>query len=452
MPFLNLPLRVLIVDDNPDDRALVAREVLRDHPSAEIVEAGTPAELEAAIAEDRISLGVFDYSIGWTNGVEVLARIRSIDPDTPVILFTGSLGEEEAAEAIKIGFNDFILKAVDRLPRLRASINAFLEQKEERQGRRRAEARYRALFENVTVGLFATRNDGTIEEGNEALVRQLCATSIDELRGRHILDFVKSDQAREEWRKMASGESPNGITALEVELNDCDGERWALLDAHSADAARVQIEGVLTDVTPLRKALDDRAALLGEVHHRVHNNLQIVQALLAFQANRFADPVVRQAFNEVSTRIQALSMVQQQLYQSGEYSAVNFADYLRSLVEALVRLGARPEVHVAFDLQALRIPIEKAMPLGLIANELVTNTLKHAFPAGRGGAIRVGFRRDGDHMVMTVADDGVGSPKPSGSEGGGLGSRLMPRLARQLDAVITATSNEGYATTVRFKI
>jgi PAS domain S-box-containing protein len=458
MPFTKQPLRVLLVDDNPADRALVAREVRRDHPDAEIIEAGTPSELDAALATDRLSLGVFDYSIGWTNGVDVLRRMRAIDPDVPVILFTGSLGEEEAADAIKIGFNDFILKQVDRLPRLRASIDALLSQKAERQARKRAEARYEALFQNVTVGLFAARNDGTLEDGNGALVRQLGAASEADIRGRNILDFIGSDEARSAWRRMAAGETANGIAALEVELSGAGETRWALLDAHPADAARRQIEGVLTDITPLHNALDQRAALLGEVHHRVHNNLQIVQSLLAFQSRRFRTPgalvtadEVRNAFDEVASRIQTLSLVQQRLYRAEDYTAVDFGAYLTSLADALLRLRGRTNITTSFDLEPIRVPIDKAMPLGLIANELLTNTLKHGFPEGRPGTIRIAFRRDGERVALTIADDGVGVETAPATTGDGVGSRIVPRLATQLGATIETVSDGGYSTTIRFE-
>jgi|GEM_PF-6777886 len=453
MPTSNLPLRVLIVDDNPADRALVVREVRRDNPDAEIAEAGTPAELDAALAGDRLSLGIFDYSIGWTNGVEVLKRMRAIDPDVPVILFTGSLGEEEAADAIKIGFNDFILKSIDRLPRLRASIDALLKQKAERQARRRAEARYKALFENVTVGLFAARNDGTFLEVNDALKRRLCLAEGADVTSNRIVDFLASADAREAWRKLAAGETSDGITGLEVELTGCDEPAWALLDAHPVDGSRRQIEGVLTDVTELRNALEQRGALLGEVHHRVHNNLQIVQSLLAFQARRFTDPTVRAAFDDVASRIQTLSLVQQRLYRSEDYTAVDFGGYLQSLAEALLRLRSRTNIAVSFDLDPVRVPIDKAMPLGLIANELLTNTLKHAFPDGRSGEIRVGFKREGERVALTIEDNGVGmSLEPRETEGGGLGTRIVPRLARQLHAEITTASDGGYSTTVRFRV
>ncbi|MBB5713190.1 sensor histidine kinase [Sphingomonas aerophila] len=451
MPDATTPFRVLLVDDNPGDRALVVRELRRDHAAAEIIEAGTPEELAQALSGDGFSLGVFDYSIGWTNGVEVLKRMRAIDPDVPVILFTGSLGEEEAAEAIKIGFDDFILKSIDRLPRLRSSIDALLKQKAERQARKRAEARYRALFQNVTVSIFATNNSGEFQDANSALARQLCLPSVESVEGRSILDFMVSEDAQTLWRKMATGELADGISGLEVELKGCPEPSWALLDAHPVDESRRQIVGVLTNVTELRNALEQRSVLLGEVHHRVHNNLQIVQSLLVFQARRFNDPAVQAAFTEVASRIQTLSLVQQQLYRDEDYSAVDFPGYLKSLVDALSGMQDRPEIDLLLDIEPIRVPIEKAVPLGLIANELLTNAMKHAFPDSRAGELRVSFKREGERIALAVADNGIGiTSEPKGGEDSGLGSRLVPRLARQLQAEVTTASNGGYETVIRF--
>jgi two-component sensor histidine kinase len=444
------PPRILIADDNPDDRALVVRELSRQHPAAELHPVGAPGELEAVLASGPVTLAVVDYSLGWTNGLELLDRLRGKDPDCPVVLFSGSIGDEGAADAIKSGFDDFVLKSVARLPRLSASVAALLKQRADRKARRRAEARYQALLESTTVALFACRRDGRFENGNEALLRLLCIGSVEELRGRSILEFAGSAAVLDAWQRMTGG-AAGGIGGIEVELNGCPEPRWALLDAHPADEARTQIEGVMTDVTRLRGALDERNALLGEVHHRVHNNLQIVQSLLAFQARRFSSSEVRAAFDEVGARIHTLSLVQQQLYQAEDYSAVDFGAYLETLVGALLRLRNRAELKSEFDLEPIRLPINKAMPLGLIANELLTNTLKHAFPDGRAGVIRVGFKREGDRAVLTVSDNGVGvSLEPQESEGDGLGSRLVPRLARQLGAEIATQSDGGYATRVSF--
>ena len=148
-------MRVLIVDDNPADRALSRREVTRLNPDAEVLEADSPESFERALATGVLDVAILDYSLGWTNGMRLLARLRERQPDTGAVLFTGSLGEEEAVEAVKGGFDDYVVKDAAKLPRLRASIESLVKRTAERRAARRTRERYRELFEFVTVGVFA---------------------------------------------------------------------------------------------------------------------------------------------------------------------------------------------------------------------------------------------------------------------------------------------------------
>ncbi len=443
-------MRILLIDDDPNDRALVRREVVRDHAGAEIVEVESDIHLRHALSSGRIDLAVVDYSLGWTNGLTIVQRIRAVDPDCAAIMFTGTLGEENAVEAMKAGLDDYIVKDPARLPRLRASIHSLLQQRDQRAALRRAEGRYRALFEKVTVGLFACAHDGRFEHGNPALLTLLGVPNVAALRGLNLLDLIPSQDIRRCWQSLPKG----AIASLETRLIRPDGTAmWVLLDAHPASEGAVgAIEGVVTDVTPLRTALEQKTILLKEVFHRVYNNLQIVESLLAFQERRFKDPEIRAGFREIGARIRSLSLIQQKLYRGDDFQTVDFAGYLTDLTTALVRAYRRSEVTAQLELDPLALVIDRAIPVGLMANELLTNALKHAFPHGRTGRVRVILRVEEEgEVALTIADDGVGVAGPVFAAQGGLGSQLVPRLAGQVQARLEEDRGHGFAVTVRFR-
>jgi two-component sensor histidine kinase len=451
-------MRVLIVDDNPADRAIARREILRDHPGAEVVEIDRPETLDAALAAGEPDLAVLDFSLGWGDGVAALERVRRAAPDVPAILFSGSLGEERAVEMMRAGFDDFVLKEVGRLPRLRASARALLGRREERRARRRAEARYADLFRSVTVGVFACGPDGALEEANPALLSMLGIEDPAALGGTDLRRLLgaESPGGAESLAGALAGLRERGAARAEVSLPRPGGGTLRALVEVRAVGAGAGYEGVVTDVTALRASIEQREALLQEVFHRVYNNLQQVESLLDMQGRRFADPEVRRAFREVGDRTRALALVQRRLHLGGDYRTVDFAAFLRDLVDALESRAAGADLRVRADLAPLSIEIHRAIPLGLVAHELLANSLDHAFPGGRPGRVDLRLARGPDGAVLLeVSDDGVGpgGAVPPGSDpaaaGGGLGSRLVPSLARQLGASVTVEAGRGLSTVVR---
>lgn len=199
----------------------------------------------------------------------------------------------------------------------------------------------------------------------------------------------------------------------------------------------------------LLESLREKEVLLSEVHHRVKNNLQIVSSLLSLQAGQLADSAARQVFAETQSRIQAIALVHEKLYQSDSLSAFSFRDYVSELVTALDRAqnGGGRGISLRVDADELELSTDLAITCGLIVNELVTNALKHAFPAGRRGSVVIAVRRGDAHSIaLSVADDGVGLPEsldPRRTRSVGLS--LVTGLARQLSATLTIKREGGSA-------
>jgi len=190
------------------------------------------------------------------------------------------------------------------------------------------------------------------------------------------------------------------------------------------------------DVTDRREALAVQAMLLHEVDHRVKNNLQIVSSMLAMEARAMPDQAVAQRLHGLLARIEALSTVHRRLYQSDDLMSFDVAEFARDIVTNLVGSTGRPNIDVRLELAPAFLPARLAAPLALIFNELVTNTLKHAFPNGRRGQITVEVATADDQLRITVADDGAGLPdQPAGPAS--FGRKLIAALVQQLGATAT---------------
>lgn len=163
----------------------------------------------------------------------------------------------------------------------------------------------------------------------------------------------------------------------------------------------------------LRRALRDREALFREVHHRVKNNLNLIKSIIGLQARRSSDQAFKDAAAMLTGRIMSISFVHERLYRTSELSAVAVDEYLKDLVNAVVMAagGSAISPTVTFDLSRRDASMDVAVPLGLIVNELLTNSIKHGRPR-RGQALSMEIRlgADGDELELTVRDDGIGLP------------------------------------------
>lgn len=232
--------------------------------------------------------------------------------------------------------------------------------------------------------------------------------------------------------------------------------RWARSQAstHRRRDGTVVWDGVVLDVTATKRAeeqlqasLAEKEMLLEEVDHRVRNNLQVIVSLMRLDAGVVQDPEARERLERIIGRVRALGRVHEQSYRFGDFGRIDIARYLEELCAGLAELHG-PAAGVTIDVGAepLRCDLQTAIPLKLIANELITNSLKHAFPAGREGRIAVTVRRTDDAVELAVADNGVGARGPAGPPG--FGQRLIDALVHQLDGALRHGPGSGTRVTL----
>lgn len=222
-----------------------------------------------------------------------------------------------------------------------------------------------------------------------------------------------------------------------------------------ADGTPLRSVGTTQDITDrketekkLHALLAEKEVLMREIHHRVKNSLQMMSALLELQSGYVQDEKVRAYFTNSQQRIQSMAMIHAQLYQNQDMAHIDFAAYVQSLVDALRgQYGERTaQVDIRIDVQACTLPVDTAVPLGLVINELVSNAMKHAFPQGRSGELRITLQAsDEGEVVLEVADNGVGmSAEPDLQGGKGFGMRVLRLMVEeQLHGKLSIESDHG---------
>lgn len=202
----------------------------------------------------------------------------------------------------------------------------------------------------------------------------------------------------------------------------------------------------------LTASLREKEVLLKEIHHRVKNNLQIVSALLDLQSDFTTDAGALEMFKESRGRVRSMALIHERLYRSADVARVNFAEYVRQLADDLYRAYRVSDgVQFELDVDVPPLPIDIAIPCGLLLNELMSNCFKHAFQDATAGVLRVSLTGDGDESVLVVADNGVGFPDGLDFRNtASFGLQLVNTLVAQLGGAIELASGHGTAFTVRF--
>jgi PAS domain S-box-containing protein len=332
-----------------------------------------------------------------------------------------------------------------------AALNAELQE---------SEARFRNLLHHIpSVAVQGYGVDGITTYWNPASER-LYGYTAQEALGRNLLDLIIPEEMHEAVREALQYMASTGqvIDASELVLRHKDGSPVVVFSSHALvqvpDRA-VELFCLDIDIAERKRAdaallgsLREKESLLKEVHHRVKNNLQIISSLLRLQFGQIDNPVAQAALQDTQNRVRSMAMIHEHLYQSNNLAAVDLAAYLRSLCQYLVQaLMVKPgAVRLHLDLAPVHLDIDQAIPCGLLVNELVSNALKHAFPEGCGGEVRVELHAlaDGPGWCLRVADNGVGLPPDFDlNQLTSLGLKLVTDLTRQLGGQLEIGAGPG---------
>ncbi|OPY28717.1 MAG: DNA-binding transcriptional regulator BasR [Methanobacterium sp. PtaU1.Bin242] len=204
----------------------------------------------------------------------------------------------------------------------------------------------------------------------------------------------------------------------------------------------------------LKKSLQEKEVLLREIHHRVKNNMQIISSLFNLESTYTTNIEEKKIFEDSQNRVKSMAMIHEKLYQSHDLAKIDFADYIKSLASVLFSsYGVSTDIKLTINVEDVLFDIETAVPCGLIVNELLTNSIKHAFPRDRNGEIIIKLHRDDEeNFILTVSDNGVGFPEGLDFKNTDtLGLQLVDTLVRQLEGTIELNKKDGTEFIVTFK-
>jgi PAS domain S-box-containing protein len=325
---------------------------------------------------------------------------------------------------------------------------------------RASEATAKSLLENASQGILTVDNEGTIVDANLMLKSmfgymqgELIGKSVDVLlpeglRSRHAVqreNYMKHPRARPMGLGLDFvGRHKDGSQfPVEISLNHMTGHGAGLAMAFVSDISARQQASAERErmVASLEDALAEKTVLVKEVHHRVKNNLAVIAGLLDMQSVAVDDERASRALAESEQRVRSMALIHEHLYATEDLNGLNFADYAEQLARELcISFAVDSErLTVLVDAQPLELGVDRAIPCGLILNELLTNSLKYAYPGGGSGEIRIRFARlDAGRMSLSCEDDGVGIPEAFDWQNArSMGLRIVNILTKQIEGELS---------------
>lgn len=377
----------------------------------------------------------------------------------------------QGEKAVQVSFRDISFKKQLEEEKVRSKIieasNKLL--KKEITERKKIEKklfeneRYtRSIIDSSIDMICSTNREGYIVEYNQT-AEKIFGYPANEVIGKHANLLYANEKERE---KVSKRLKETGFFKGEVENIKKNGEKFvSYLTAsfiYDEEKNIIGSMGISRDITEeikqkneLEDSLREKEVLLQEVHHRVKNNLQIISSILNLQSSYINDKKILNILKESQNRIKSMSYIHENLYQTNDFSKVNFGEYIKNLSSNLLLTYLQPgkKVNLKIDVEDVFFNLDLAIPCGLIINELLTNALKYAFPENRSGDIEIVMKKSGQNILLSIADNGVGMDKKINIEKTEtLGLQLVSSLASQIDATVQLELKKGTKFIIEFKL
>ena len=458
--------RILYIDDDAGLCRLVQKELQRRGYFVEIATDG--ASGVARVARGDIDVVALDHVMPNQDGLETLTGIRALAEPPPVVYVTAMQDVRVAVAALKAGAADFVVKDAqgEFLPLLQRAIDTTFDAVTLRRAKEVAEAENKrsllltqSIVDTIRDPLVVLEHDMTIVTASKAFLMMFGTTEA-EASGRHVFELgqhqwdvpaLRHLMERVRWENQP-------IESFEIE-DDFPGlgRRVFCLNARKISqpgnhAQRMLL--VFEDVTERKQRERDAAMLTNEVSHRIKNNLQIVAGLIGYEARRTDAPCIG-GYKAMQSRIGAIAQLYDLISQSSRGGAVALDAYLQEIAKAISAslLGESSDIEIEVKADVLEIDPDRAVPFGLLVNELATNAVKHAFPQGT-GRIVLSVAQVGSQIELTVADNGVGMKhedlaQPHDKRGG---ADYVAIFVRQLGGTVTASGSEVTGTIISVRL
>lgn len=343
------------------------------------------------------------------------------------------------------------------------------ERKLTEQALRESEEKYRALIEHSSAIIVRLDTAGRITYANDYAL-EFFGFRINELIGRKAVGTVIPyiDSSGNDLEEMMNEllKNPENYHRNENENIRKDGSRvmilWSNREIFNNDGNYAGITSIGTDITDraiaeknVQKLLAEKELILREVHHRVKNNMNTIAGILYLQSETVRDETASSALMEAHNRVLNMMLIYERLFRSSEFSGMQARDFFPDLISGICStFSGFDNVSIITEIDECTLNSSQLIPIGIIINELMTNTYKYAFPGGRGGTIKISFNQQGsDFYSLVFTDDGIGMPEnfiPGQSKGFGL--NLVYLLAGQLGGSVIFNSSGGSSFTINFSV
>ncbi len=509
-------IRVLIVEDSEDDAILLLRELKKGGYNPEHKRVESVESLLEALHETNWDIIISDYSLPGFDALEVIDIVKENGlADIPFIIVSGAIGEETAVTSMRSGAHDYIMKGkLKRLiPAIERELKEYkihVERKEARETIKQNELRFKALYN------LSRMEDSSQEEIEAFVVEEAIKLTKSEVGfigylsedenyldvtywAGKVLEECKISREKKLFPLKNSGlwsqsvrerkpiiinnydnfNSPNkkGFVEGHLKINRFMSipvfkkDKIMLLMAvgnkteeyNDRDILQLQllINGMWWNIQKrenerrIKESLEEKEILLKEIHHRVKNNLQIISSLLNLQSRQIDNNYYLDIFKESQNRIKTMALVHEKLYQSKKLSLINFSNYIQSVVINLFHSYNINSDKVNLDIDVdkeIAMGIDLAIPCGLIVNELISNSMKYAFPNKEAGKILLSLNKHYETYILIVSDNGIGMKGEIDIENiNSLGLQLVTALVRQIDGKLNLDNSDGTKFTISFK-
>jgi len=339
-----------------------------------------------------------------------------------------------------------------------------LEYQEAELALRESEKRFRMMADSAPVLIWMSRRDSLFSYFNQTWLN-FTGRSVQEEIGNGWQQGIHPEDIENYLEIYQANFHIQQPFTIEYRLRREDGEyRWVFdtgVPRFNLNNSFTGYIGSCIDISDRKQAeaqiqnsLQEKEVLLKEIHHRVKNNLHIISNLLDLQSDYIEDEKVLDLFADSQNRIQTMALIHEQLYQSKDLAKIDFSEYIHTLMDNLLSSYNNTEtiINPRVNVESISLNLETAIPCGLIINELVTNSLKYAFPNGENGEVGIELHQDEQAKIyLTIRDNGIGIPADfDWQNSSSLGLKLVRILSKQLKAEIEFNGNQGTVVNLKF--
>jgi PAS domain S-box-containing protein len=468
---------VLFVDDELVLRDVSKRFLEKDRDLT-VETCASAKEALALLKKKKYDVIVSDYEMPVSDGIDFLKKLRGEGNPTPFIIFSGKGREEVVIDALNNGADFYIQKGGDpkaQFVELKNQIQHINQRKRAEAALMQSEARYRLITDNMSDSVWLM---------DKKFRLTFISPSSERKRGfsqKELLEMPFEKQLTPESRIAFEHFFARNFPEEQLEQKDLPVSATTELAFLMKDGSTYWAEttlslirdgtgrpfgyvGMARDITERKRAeekilssLHEKEILLREIHHRVKNNLQIIASLLYLQSINISDSFTLDILRESRSRVKSMALIHEKLYRSEDLALIPFATYLESLIDNLKEAYGVDDSAISIGITItppdLSLNIETGIPCGLIINELISNSLKHAFRDKRKGLITIAMMQTGPHeYTMIISDNGAGFPgdidfKKTTS----LGLQLVNNLVLQLEGDISLDCTSGSSFTMHLK-